>query len=183
MKNPIILCLFFVAVSSSVFACTEDGVLRASPNAMAITTAFLGIADQLLTDLPSLIQQVAQFPSAAQEDATELEQGMQAAAKLVGAAKQAMIQELFVEGVNLTILVTNILNTLILIIAEIGPLAQAIDPNNGGKVNDAMQLTANIMQMISKINIAMKNSIIAGGTVAIPTSAIATPTLDPIPNL
>ena len=48
--------------SSPVFADCEDGILRAKPDPMALTTAIMGIASQLLSTLPSLIQDIAQFP-------------------------------------------------------------------------------------------------------------------------
>lgn len=181
MKRFIVLGLCMV-MSAPIFADCEDQVLR-SPDPMALTTALMGIADQLLTTLPSLIQEIAEFPGLAQADAIALENEMKVAATLVGAAKQQKIQQLFVDGVNLTILVTNIINQFMVMISAIGPLAQAIDPVNGAKVQNALQLTAMILQMISKIDIAMKNSIIAGGTVPIAAASVATPALNPIPDL
>ena len=161
----------------------EAVVLKATPNVLAITDAVLGIANELLTVFPGLITDITQFPSLAQADAIALQQEMQIAAKLTGTARQQKIQQLFVDGVNLTILVTNILNKLIVMISTIGPLAEAIDPINGGKVDNVLELTATIMQMISKINIAMKNSIIASGQVTISPQAQVTPAIDPIPDL
>jgi len=181
MKNFILLG-FCLVMSVPIFADCQDEALR-SPDPMALTTALMGIADQLLTTLPGLIQEIAQFPKLAQADALALENEMKVAATLVGAAKQQKIQQLFVDGVNLTILVTNIINNFMVMISSIGPLAEAIDQVNGAKVENALQLTALILQMISKIDIAMKNSIIAGGTVPIAPSAVATPALNPIPDL
>lgn len=181
MKKSIALGLFAV-IGSPIFADDQD-VLRSQPDVMAITTAMMGIASQLLTTLPSLIKDIAHFPALAQADAILLENEMKVAAQLVGDAKQKKIEQLFVDGVNLTILVANILNKLIVLISSIGPLAEAIDPDNGAKIDSALQLTAIIMQMISKINVAMKNSIIAGGQVAISDQAKVTPEIDPIPDL
>ena len=182
MKKFIVLGLLLGLTSSWLSASCEENVLRA-PDAMALVNALMGIAGQLGTILPGLIQDIAQFPGLAQADALALQAQMKIAATLTGNAKQKKVQELFVDGVNLTVLVTNIINKLILVIASIGPLAQAIDANNGAKVNDALQLTATIMQMISKINIAMKNSIIAGGAVTVSAHAKETPKIDPIPDL
>jgi hypothetical protein len=47
------------------------------------------------------------------------------------------------------------------------PLAKAIDPKNGAKINRSMQMIAMFLQMISKINIAMKNSLIEEGKVEV----------------
>jgi hypothetical protein len=185
MKKIIVLGLFCSFISFSVCAQEEalDESLKSKPNILALTNALMGIATDLLSTLPDLIKDIAQFPSLAQADALELQKEMIAISKLTGEAKQKGVQQLFVQGVNLTILVANILNKIIAIIASIGPLAVAIDANNGAKVNSALQLTATIMQMISKINIAMKNSIIADGTVTVTASAVTTPQLDPIPSL
>lgn len=179
MKSFMVLGLCML-VSAPIFADSQEDLVR-SPNSMALVTALMGIADQLISTLPSLIKEIAQFPSLAEADAIALENQMKTVATLVGAAKQQQIQQLFVDGVNLTILVTNIVNSFLVLISSIGPLAVAIDPVNGAKVNNALQLAATILQMVSKINVAMANSMVAAGTASAP--AQATPALDPIPNL
>ena len=161
----------------------DGGVLRAKPNAMALATAVLSMANELMAELPTLIDDVAQFPDTIRAEVIDLQNDMREAAKLVGDARQKKIQELFVQGVNLTILTTNILNRMFLIIAKIGPLAKAIDPENGAKINNSMQMTATLLQMISKINIAMKNSLIAEGKVEVTEQVKETPKMDPIPDL
>lgn len=183
MKKIIIAGLCCVLVGSRIFAGCENDATKAKPDPMVLTTAIMGIAGELLNTLPGLIQDIVKFPGLAQADAIALQNGMKAAAVLVGAAKQKKVNELFIDGVNLTILVTNILNKLIIMISKIGPLAEAIDPVNGAKVDDALELTATIMQMISKINVAMKNSIIASGTITVSDQAKITPKIDPVPDL
>jgi len=161
-----------------------DGeVLRARPNAMALATAVLSMANELMAELPTLIDDIAEFPDTIRAEVIDLQNDMREAAKLAGDARQKKIQELFVQGVNLTILTTNILNRMFLIIAKIGPLAKAVDPKNGAKINDSMQMTATLLQMISKINIAMKNSLIAEGKVDVTAHVKETPKMDPIPDL
>jgi hypothetical protein len=152
-------------------------------NAAALTTALMSIAGELLTDLPGIIKDIAKFPGAVQSDVKALQKGMQAAAALTGQAKQKKVEELFVYGVNLTILLSNILNKFMVIIAKIGPVAEAIDNDDGHKIDEALKVALTIMQMISKINIAMKNAIVAQGTTTINPNAKPTPTLDPIPDL
>jgi hypothetical protein len=178
-------CYACEADCSGEDAClTCDGeVLRAKPNAMALAAAVLSMANELMAELPTLIDDVAQFPDTVKAEVIDLQNDMREAAKLVGDARQKKIQELFVQGVNLTILTTNILNRMFLIIAKIGPLAKAIDPKNGAKINSSMQMTAMLLQMISKINIAMKNSLIAEGKVEVAEQVKETPKIDPIPDL
>jgi hypothetical protein len=183
-KLIVLLMVCSLGASNSLLqASTEEQINKAKTDAAALTTALLGVAGQLMTDLPAIIEAIGQFPDAVKDDVKSLQKGMVAAAALTGAAKQKKVEELFVYGVNLTILLANIVNKFMVIIAKIGPVAEAIDAKNGAKVDDALQLAAQILQMISKINIAMKNSIIAGGTVSVSATATATPKLDAIPDL
>ena len=178
MKRSIVLGLSVIICAPILAGHEKDAVNRS--HLIAVTTALMELAEQLITTMPSLAQEIAQFPSLAETGATALENAMNAATSSAGDIQQQQLHQLFVDGVDLTVLVTNTINTVLSIVSLITPVIEALEPANSAKIDKAMQLLAHIMQMISTINVAMKNAIVAGGTVTVSATVAATPTLNPV---
>jgi len=164
--------------------------------AAKLTTAILGLVGSLAGNIPPIITDIQKFPTQAKSEADKMRQGMIALNQYIKSPeyialtdaekqvqKQKKLDELFLYGADLSILVTNLMYKVMEIVKQIGPVILAVDEVKGRQANDALQLAVQIMQMVNSTNQAMKKQIVEKLPAAQKAEVAPTPKADAVPSL
>ncbi|HML19708.1 MAG TPA: hypothetical protein PKD74_03995 [Candidatus Dependentiae bacterium] len=172
------------------------GTASAAVDTAKLTTAILGLVGSLAGNIPPIITDIQKFPTQAKGEADKMRQGMIALNQYMKSAeygalteaekkveKQKKLDELFLYGADLSILVTNLMYKVMEIVKQIGPVILAVDEVKGRQANDALQLAVQIMQMVNSTNQAMKKQIVEKLPADQKAEVAPTPKADAVPSL
>lgn len=183
-------------IMMSILTLVFVGGTASAVDTAKLTTAILGLVGSLAGNIPPIITEIQKFPVQAKAQADKMRQAMIAlnaylkspeyialseAEKQV--KKQEKLDELFIYGVDLSILVTNLMYKVMEIVKQIGPVILAVDEVKGRQANDALQLAVQIMQMVNTTNQAMKKQVVAKLPEEKKAEVPPTPKPDAVPSL
>jgi hypothetical protein len=160
-------------VASILTMALVSGTASYAVDAMKLSSAVMGLAGSLAKNIPSIIEDIRKFPEQAKANAEALRDGIRDLSTYLKSAefaalpdtekqaqKQKRLDDLFIKGVDLSILVTNLMYKVMKIVKHVGPVILAVDEDKGKQANEALQLAVQIMKMVNTTNKAMRKQVV-----------------------